>query len=324
MIPSRPSKFSLLGTPSDSVLPTLLLTPPASAPGSPSRSPKLDSHALESAKPMVAPPPRPLPWLWTCHQCGSSYPLAATRRCLQDGHTFCSGSTYDRVTGRTKRHKACNSEFDYVGWNQWAEWRAENVSSPISVQSHVHSKKNCWKECDYPSECRWGARSSIEKPARKERSLEEIVPEVPDIEPFDYTAQSAVVEHVVKTVQVTSTAPPRLSTINEDRSSEPIRVESPTSPLSPLKQHYTLPTAVLQVPSEPSEASDEPMGLFHLADESDLPGMKSLETRSGTWPATGMQQPDWMDWDNESNSSEEDLSVEEVSSPRWQDMEAQD
>ncbi|KAI9053996.1 hypothetical protein LZ554_002940 [Drepanopeziza brunnea f. sp. 'monogermtubi'] len=35
-------------------------------------------------------PPFPYPWIWRCHLCHSVYRLGVTRRCLEDGHFFCS------------------------------------------------------------------------------------------------------------------------------------------------------------------------------------------------------------------------------------------
>lgn len=35
-------------------------------------------------------PPSPLTWTWRCHLCYTTYRLGTTRRCLLDGHYFCS------------------------------------------------------------------------------------------------------------------------------------------------------------------------------------------------------------------------------------------
>ena len=111
--------------------------------------------------------------------CNHNYALGTTRRCLEDGHHFCSGTTVvikRRTNGkpRFKRHKACTSEFDYQGWKRWSNWRrgefgytiihsgastpdsAIFVSPPRSSRPH----KDCWNRCDYPSECRWGGEST--------------------------------------------------------------------------------------------------------------------------------------------------------------------
>ncbi|KAI7233938.1 hypothetical protein KC330_g5071 [Hortaea werneckii] len=81
---------------------------------------------ISSASP---PPSDPLHWLWQCHICDRVYQLGVTRRCLDDGHFFCSGTTTikrSRKSGKkVLRHKACASEFDYQGWKAWGVWRRE-------------------------------------------------------------------------------------------------------------------------------------------------------------------------------------------------------
>lgn len=85
----------------------------------------------------ITPTPNsPLPWLWTCHSCHTSYPLGATRRCLDDGHTFCAGVSSVKRRGRNgvrkerrRRSRACGSEFDYTGWKAWSRWRKARDSS---------------------------------------------------------------------------------------------------------------------------------------------------------------------------------------------------
>ncbi|MDI1489897.1 MAG: hypothetical protein OHK93_001096 [Ramalina farinacea] len=120
-----------------------------------------------------------MPWLWVCHKCNTRYPLGSTRRCLYDGHHFCGGTTTNPITGRTKRHRACGSEFDYVGWEELGYWReklqqaasaaaAADPSKPIS--HHHHTKRNCAAQCIYPSACHWRAK---EAKAREQRAMQE-------------------------------------------------------------------------------------------------------------------------------------------------------
>ncbi|EKD16167.1 uncharacterized protein L3040_009599 [Drepanopeziza brunnea f. sp. 'multigermtubi'] len=47
-------------------------------------SPPLPAEYFKTA------PPFPYPWIWRCHLCRSVYRLGVTRRCLEDGHFFCS------------------------------------------------------------------------------------------------------------------------------------------------------------------------------------------------------------------------------------------
>lgn len=125
-IPFRSSNLSIPVTPFSPQLP---LTPPASPP------PRMRSPSQVARRPTIphtVPPPKsPLNWIWQCHVCHVKYPLGATRRCLEDGHYFCSGSTLVRTkrgkngkrTRVVKKHSPCSSEFDYQGWKAWAEWR---------------------------------------------------------------------------------------------------------------------------------------------------------------------------------------------------------
>ena len=113
----------------------------------------------------------PLPWLWSCHHCHTRYPLGATRRCLHDGHYFCGGTTVSLLTGRPiKRHKACGSEFDYVGWEDMAEWRAASqraaataartyaTTMTTTATAEGRKRKSCETSCKFPSDCHYTQR----------------------------------------------------------------------------------------------------------------------------------------------------------------------
>ena len=100
-----------------------------------------------------------MPWLWTCHLCRSHFPLAATRRCLEDGHYFCAGTSVDRKSGKIKKHNSCGSEFDYIGWKAWGDWRREYHRQKKS--DPVQGSKDCANHCDFPSECRWTAKRAV-------------------------------------------------------------------------------------------------------------------------------------------------------------------
>ena len=49
-----------------------------------------------------------------------------------------------------KRHVPCVSEFDYQGWLEWGEWRRAEKKD---------GQRDCWRYCDYPSECRWSSHT---------------------------------------------------------------------------------------------------------------------------------------------------------------------
>ncbi|GAB7365069.1 hypothetical protein MBLNU230_g5850t1 [Neophaeotheca triangularis] len=149
-ITPTPYKSSRLAIPPSPFSPRLPLSPPL--PPSPSKSrpnsflASSHSHAhSHSRTPSTAtpnsnstktallalhpPPPNPLHWLWQCHLCNRIYQLSVTRRCLDDGHYFCAGTTTVKRTRksgkRVVRHRACASEFDYAGWKAWGTWRRD-------------------------------------------------------------------------------------------------------------------------------------------------------------------------------------------------------
>ncbi|KAF2200782.1 hypothetical protein GQ43DRAFT_488634 [Delitschia confertaspora ATCC 74209] len=79
---------------------------------------------------LTPPPPSPLQWVWRCHQCHRTYALGVTRRCLEDGHYFCAGTTTVKNWRKAispkrvrSRHRACASGFDYARWKVWGRWR---------------------------------------------------------------------------------------------------------------------------------------------------------------------------------------------------------
>ena len=98
-----------------------------------------------------------MPWIWTCHKCHTRYPLGATRRCLQDGHYFCGGTTVDPISGKVKKHRACVSEFDYTGWEDFGKWKGATNGRSIK-----HVANHCQDECDFPSCCHWREQDAIQ------------------------------------------------------------------------------------------------------------------------------------------------------------------
>ena len=158
--PFKPSRLSIPPSPFSPLSP---LTP-ASTPQKHPRTTELST----STTPAPPAPNTPLQWVWTCHTCTRAYPLGATRRCLDDGHYFCAGTTTVQLwrkgsrTRKTRRHKACASEFDYLGWKGWGRWKRACLKPVKILQSDAN--KNCWTQCDYPSQCRWGKIVGIHTP----------------------------------------------------------------------------------------------------------------------------------------------------------------
>jgi hypothetical protein len=118
--------------------------------------------SISSIKITVSAPPDTMPWVWSCHKCHTRYALGATRRCLHDGHYFCGGTTVDKITGRTKKHRACASEFDYIGWEDFGMWKR------AQRQIQKPRFKHCEDQCDFPSACHWKARHAPKKTANFE------------------------------------------------------------------------------------------------------------------------------------------------------------
>ncbi|KAK4978963.1 hypothetical protein LTR42_001463 [Elasticomyces elasticus] len=121
--PAAPYKSSKLAVPTSPFTPRLPITPTRPIRARSSSS----SSRREPAFEHPPPPASPLRWLWQCHLCNRVYQLGTTRRCLDDGHYFCAGTTTvkrsRRTNKKTVRHKACASEFDYQGWKTWGTWR---------------------------------------------------------------------------------------------------------------------------------------------------------------------------------------------------------
>ncbi|OAL27064.1 hypothetical protein AYO20_09872 [Fonsecaea nubica] len=105
---------------------------------------------------LLPPPPQsePLPWVWICHLCHSRYPLGVTRRCLVDGHYYCSGQTDRPSLRKKKKPRACSCEFDYAAWKAWGTWRRAVLRT---LKSEVVAR-GC-ECCDFPSQCRYPANS---------------------------------------------------------------------------------------------------------------------------------------------------------------------
>ncbi|KAK4497951.1 hypothetical protein PRZ48_010607 [Zasmidium cellare] len=200
-ISPAPFKSSYLSIPPTPFSPRLPITPPASPPKTFTKS-TTHTH-LKASTDLLPPPADPLPWLWQCHRCKRVYQLGVTRRCLDDGHFFCAGSTVVKRSKKNNykkvvRHQACASEFDYQGWKGWGVWRNEiqaqvkAAEALVRVEEGVWFKglfgkgkqgKDCWNECHYPSECTWSKRfggdipvANATVPPKKETKKEEEKP----------------------------------------------------------------------------------------------------------------------------------------------------
>ena len=166
--PLQPSNLRFLSGPSSPQSPISPITShPRFFPSQITRSLSSPSSTSSGDTEMTDPPPmEPMPWVWCCHLCSSHFPLGATRRCLHDGHHFCGGTTYNKKTGRVRRHRSCQSEFDYRSWVQWGNWRREQSHDLPAIPGH----KDCGTHCDFPSECRFAKKRVVAN-----RSLERTI-----------------------------------------------------------------------------------------------------------------------------------------------------
>ena len=100
----------------------------------------------------IQPPQKPLVWIWQCHLCRTRYPLGATRRCLVDGHFYCSGEMDRPNLKKNKKGQSCSSEFDYIGWKSIEQWKRKmRKSGRFTI---AREPVGCEK-CEFPSECRY-------------------------------------------------------------------------------------------------------------------------------------------------------------------------
>lgn len=138
-------------------------------PATPEKSITKSSHATTSrsgASHLVlpTPPSKPLNWVWQCHQCRSRYQLSVTRRCLIDGHYYCSGDNSQTQRNNKRRRKAssCTSEFDYVGWQEWGQWRRKCTALRSYANGKAAPKLHGCEGCSFPSQCRYESRPPVE------------------------------------------------------------------------------------------------------------------------------------------------------------------
>lgn len=113
----------------------------------------LTPKTVESVGAALPPPPSdPLAWVWQCHLCRSRWPLGVTRRCLLDGHIYCSGETSQPNLKKKRKGRSCSSEFDYVGWSEWGAWKRGVAKRMLNLR-----KPSGCERCEFPSQCRYGA-----------------------------------------------------------------------------------------------------------------------------------------------------------------------
>ncbi|KAL8697781.1 MAG: hypothetical protein Q9201_006940 [Fulgogasparrea decipioides] len=119
---------------------------------SPTRNFNSTSASSSSTRSRDAPP-SPYKWMWYCHQCHTGYQIGVTRRCLIDDHVLCYGQPTKTKSKKGKKVRACQSEFDYAGWQNWSAWRRAQTGQESSA-----AERDCSMNCDWPSQCRWAPK----------------------------------------------------------------------------------------------------------------------------------------------------------------------
>ncbi|KAL8720263.1 MAG: hypothetical protein Q9225_002861 [Loekoesia sp. 1 TL-2023] len=122
------------------------------------------------------PPPSPYKWMWYCHQCRTGYELGVTRRCLIDDHELCYGQPIKKRSKKgKKKSRACQSEFDYVGWENYGAWK--RVQNGQDSQDEAQVERNCAALCDWPSQCRWARKQEQLAKESCHEAVEEAAPQ---------------------------------------------------------------------------------------------------------------------------------------------------
>ncbi|APA05625.1 hypothetical protein sscle_01g003950 [Sclerotinia sclerotiorum 1980 UF-70] len=90
-----------------------------------------------------------------------------------------------RKKKRRRQPRGCRAEFDYTGWEHYNQWRRETslLKSESRAQHNPHFipplkiGKDCYRDCDFPSECQTlHLRSAVPSSTRKKSEPELIFP----------------------------------------------------------------------------------------------------------------------------------------------------
>ncbi|KAL8953497.1 MAG: hypothetical protein Q9222_000644 [Ikaeria aurantiellina] len=179
------------------------------------------------------PPPSPCKWMWYCHECQTGYQLGVTRRCLIDDHQLCYGRPVTKSSRkRNKKVRACHTSFDYVGWQNWGEWRRSQGGQVLEEQEPI--QHNCSLFCDWPSQCR---RTIVQ---------EQLVEETP----------ADPVEESFENVTLSTTEPPTI-VLGESETQESRAVDGFMSKIGSATQKLTSQWNSLLSPVEEEEEEQQ-------------------------------------------------------------------
>lgn len=196
-----------------------------------------------STFPTSAPPAAPLPWVWQCHVCKARWPLGATRRCLIDGHYYCSGQPQTRKgkpKAKGKRGRGCSSEFDYIGWKDWGRWRRAARGREL---------EGCGETCDFPSHCRY-RKAGVGGP---KAAVDEVLKETKDGENDGQRVETAKIKSLEEILEEAEVA----EDVNQKKEKKEKRLKTKKAKLTPVLE--TIPVSSSAKPSE--RAKEKERGL---------------------------------------------------------------
>ena len=156
----------------------------------------------------------------------------------------------------------CAAEFDYKGWEEWGAWRRKvlgvgeaEATQAARDRAFLHAKHNCFRDCDYPSQChheRVEISARIAAEAAASGNVDswwklQTVAEEPEVSP-------RIVDHPVTSPDddlLMDEAIDIAQEIDQGMGEEP---KSPTSPKSPLGQSSFFPdSAPIPAPPKPKK-----------------------------------------------------------------------
>ena len=146
----------------------------------------------------------------------------------------------NKFTGKTKKHRACASEFDYISWEKYGKWR----NHAAKIQHPPHRPQHCEQDCDFPSECHWKTPKTPKKSVNFGfLDVDRIGTESATVEPSTQDSNmrtlkktGSYIDKIVKAAEKrTSQLTTLLSTIEEERNLTSAEGYVPTPKSSPPK-----------------------------------------------------------------------------------------
>ncbi len=157
-------------------------------------------------------PTKPLAWIWQCHLCRTRYPLGVTRRCLHDGHFYCSWETDRPNLKSKKRGQSCSSEFDYIGWREWGEWKRKVLGS-LENGIEIKSRAGGCQKCEFPSQCRYASsHTSLEGTVMTEKKVD--VPSESVMAKESYISEAVTFDSILASIPSEQDVKSRLRSAN--------------------------------------------------------------------------------------------------------------